>query len=115
MRYTGWTVADLTAEQVLQLINDDEPVDLSSLRLCVITEGSKRAFDGRRFVDAVLPGWGPFFPGEILLVDRVTDREVFGRGRDVTDWGVTVVYPESLDEARRLSAEAKARAGESRG
>ena len=40
-------------------------------------------------------------------VDRETGREVFGEGRKPSKWSVEAVYLDDLDEARRLSAQAR--------
>jgi hypothetical protein len=84
----------LTAEQVLQILNDGQPVDLDQLTLAIITDGAGP--DRDRYTTYEL--------GEILVVDRKDRREPFGEGRKPWKVDVGAHFTTDWDAAHALSS-----------
>lgn len=84
----------LTAEQVLQILNGDAPVDLDQLTLCVITHGDGPDRDR----------YSEYERGEILVVGRESRREPFGEGRKPWKRSVGTHFTSDWDAAHALSA-----------
>lgn len=79
-----------TAEQILFVLNDCEPIDPAALWFCVITAPRS---DG---------SWWPCQPGELLVVDDVCGRESIG-GRKPAKWDLSEYYTQDFEAAKALS------------
>ena len=66
-----------TAEQILYVLNDCEPVDLEALEFCVITGGSRHDILGNRLPDHALADFRGFEFGELLILNA-SGRKPFG-------------------------------------
>jgi hypothetical protein len=96
----------VTADEVLIILNDLEPVDLSTLTIVVITAGAREHFDvARQRMETVAePNFWPFRQGEILVLAD-SGREPFGEGRKPAKWSVTCEEFETLAAALARRAE----------
>lgn len=99
----------LTAEQVLLVLNDMEPVNLDGLEIVVITHGASQRWNtpAQKFEDVETPNFWPFEQGEILLLDQY-GREPFGQGRKPGKWDVRDQTCDTFEAAQELSAAVKA-------
>lgn len=79
----------MNAEEVLTVLNDLEPVDMTGWVFCVIAD----APDGRD------GGYWPFEKGEIVVLDGDYGREPLGQGRKPAKWDVAEVNFTTLAEA----------------
>lgn len=86
---------------VVSVLMQDHPIDLSSLEFAVATVIAPESFDGRAQKMVPKPSWYPFAEGEIVLVDD-SGREPFGEQRHVRKWGVTFEYAKTLPGARLI-------------
>ena len=91
-----------TAEQILYVLNDCEPVDLEALEFCVITGGSRRDILGNRLPDGASADYRGFEYGELLILDG-SGREPFGDHRNPSKWSVTTFYTNDYAAALALS------------
>lgn len=104
-------MTDPTAEQILTVLNDGEPVDYSTLEWSVITGGYAEAVGAGRMAGKLvqLPevNYYPFEQGEILIVGP-SGREAFGEGRKPGKWSVTEFTTRDYKQALALSQLCKA-------
>lgn len=91
-----------TAEQILYVLNDCEPVDLEALEFCVITGGSRRDVYGRKLSDGAPADYRGFEYGELLILNEF-GREPFGDHRKPSKWSVTTFETKDYDAALALS------------
>jgi len=91
-----------TAEQILYVLNDCEPIDLEALEFCVITGGSRRDVYGRRLPDDAPADYRGFEYGELLILNE-SGREPFGDHRNPSKWSVTTFETKDYDAALALS------------
>lgn len=88
-----------SAADVLLVLNDLEPIDLSTLTFHVITGAGTVAVIRGELVDTGQPRYWPFGKGEILIIGE-SDREPFGQGRKPSKWSVTVAEFAVLADAQ---------------
>lgn len=92
-----------TAEQILYVLNDCEPLDLEALKFCVITAGFRYGVRGDRLADGEPASYYPFYPGELLVLLGPWGREPFGQGRDPSKSSVRTFETKDYDAAIALS------------
>jgi len=101
-----------TAEQILTVLNDGEPVDYGALEWCVITGGYAQDVDGRgNVVERDTVKYWPFEQGELLILNE-NGREPFGEGRKPGKWSVIEFTTRDYRQALALSQLIKANLGE---
>lgn len=100
-----------TAEQILTVLNDGEPVDYSTLEWCVITGGYAETISGGRIVETTEVKYWPFEQGELLILNDY-GREPFGEGRKPGKWNVIEFCTRDHEQALALSKLIKAHPGE---
>lgn len=91
-----------TAEQILYILNDCEPLDLEALEFCVITGGSRRDVNGTKLPDDAPSDYRGFELGELLILNEF-GREPFGDHRNPSKWSVTTFETKDYDAALTLS------------
>jgi hypothetical protein len=78
----------MTADEILLVLNDLEPVDTASWVFCVITRTGEGAHS-----------W-PFQLGEVLVLNEQFGREPYGEGRKPAKWDVEEEHFTTLGEAQ---------------
>jgi hypothetical protein len=91
-----------TAEQILYVLNDCEPVDLEALEFCVITAGSRYDIRGNKLAAGEPANYWPFLCGELLVLGE-SGREPFNEGRKPSKWSVEVFETRNYAAALALS------------
>lgn len=91
-----------TAEQVLYVLNDCEPLDLEALDFCVVTAGSRYDLRGNKLPTGEEPNFWPFERGELLVLGE-SGRERFGEHRKPSKWSVGTFETKDYDSALALS------------
>jgi len=90
-----------TAEQILYVLNDCEPLDLEALEFCVITGGYRHEINGAKLADGKPANYYPFERGELLVVDA--GGWALPSGRKPSKWSVTTFETKDYDAALALS------------
>lgn len=90
----------MTPEDLLYVLNDCEPVDLTGFEYAVATKPAPPGVAWNPFANAFsdTSSWWPFAPAEVTVVDE-SGREPFKDGRHSRKWGVTFEYFDTLGEA----------------
>jgi hypothetical protein len=92
----------VNADEVLQVLNDLEPVDMSGWVFAVITDASDLVAGSGRMAGQVVqlaePNFGPFEKGEVLVL-AANGREPFAEGRNPDKWDVHAEEFATLAEA----------------
>lgn len=104
-------MSDPTAEQILTVLNDGEPVDYGALEWCVITGGFATDYSGGRVVETDAVKYWPFEQGELLILNDY-GREPFGEARKPGKWSVTEFSTRDYEQALALSNLVKANPSE---
>jgi hypothetical protein len=91
-----------TAEQILYVLNDCEPLDLEALEFCVITGGYRHDLRGEKLAAGDRTNYWPFVHGELLVLGE-SGREPFGEGRKPSKWSVGTFHTKDYDAALALS------------
>lgn len=92
----------MTPDELLFVLNELEPIDLSNLTFCVITRGSHHRWDNlaQTLVHTPEETFWPFDRAEILVISKTTGREPLGGGRKPGKWGVTFELFDTLADAQ---------------